>query len=407
MADANSSAGRVQDSCARKTQTTYHAGKPYTYGAFTRTPPELPRRMELLALPPAVLEQIDAATSLPGRLRLYLETFTEDRPCRKSAAEYAEMFCPTSKPENGEAEIRRAFRLLRATHREQFHQRERWDGRSQLRPARWFTRPGVDTYTRTPSSSVQTQRSRSGSAPRARAEVASRSNSARRRAVRLELPPLPAVLACHEVEVALAAVRAKFGDLGAGGCVGVLEIEADLRRRPTCRERPVEVERVLRTLAQRETLTPLILFRDLFKKACGGDMLCDAPADAARTVAAELGAAGDKAREEVDGPETYDARAARLRREGRYWADLRPPPGEQPLPLNVRNVPPPLARPMNHEERALARARRLRVAALEPPPPLPRADPDSVSRFLKYAAKVGSTVASVLPTVLEGSEDTS
>jgi hypothetical protein len=81
-----------------------------------------------------------------------------------------------------------------------------------------------------------------------------------------------------------------------------------------------DVDRALRTLAERSTDTPLRLFRDLLARARAGDLLIDAAEDAARVVAAELAARSAYAWDPDDPSTWWD------------WPTEAPPP-EPPDPV--------------------------------------------------------------------------
>lgn len=351
MPNANPRARRAQETCA-----------------YYSPPPELPRRIELLTLPPDVLAEIDAAASLTARLRAFLGAFSRSNPCRLSAAELATIFCPASKPWHGERSIRRALAELRCTYRDRLIEHEQWAGelvRFPIATTRWIESAsscqGGGAHSGIPDQVDPARGSRSGRSTRARArELPSRSPPPpRRRAERLVLPPLPRELVSHE-EGPLAAIARVHGDEWAA------ELAADLRARAAYRGRAEEVDRALRTLAERRTPNPLRLFRDLFNRACRGDMLCDARAEAARATAAiEEAAAANPWRYDPDDPSTH-------------WAD-------SGIELETRPPPPTPA------ELAAAAEHARRLRALDPPSTRSRGDPAAAARFLALLASRSAT----------------
>lgn len=91
----------------------------------------------------------------------------------------------------------------------------------------------------------------------------------------------------------LEAVRATHGD------TAVRQLVHELQR-PRCHAHADEARLAARTLAARSTDTPLRLFRHLFSQAIGGDQLIDKPAEAERTVRAELEGMLDTPLEELE-----------------------------------------------------------------------------------------------------------
>jgi hypothetical protein len=101
---------------------------------------------------------------------------------------------------------------------------------------------------------------------------------------------------------------------------------ADELRRKRYHEHVPEADRAVRTLAVRETDTPLRLLRHLMRQALGGDLLCDGADDAKQATAAEL-AAREAYAWDADNPSTHWSDELRL--EGEPRPPPRPPSAEQ------------------------------------------------------------------------------
>jgi hypothetical protein len=238
------------------------------------------------------------------------------------------VLCPDGDPR----QIERANDRIRETYGGRFVEVRRTYGRVILPPLRWIVEPGGNGRSRFSSGlglDLRAER-KLGRSDRARAR-ASRERSVppearpRRRAVPLPPTPHPGRhVAPYALEPGvLAAIEAHYGpDLGPRVRRAV-EADLDSLRRDVYAGRPVETDRAARTLALRpHGREPLAYFRDLFNRACGGDLLCDADEEAKRVRDAEMAAAlelgelpdaGDELDGPVEAPDPVEARAAGLR----------------------------------------------------------------------------------------------
>jgi hypothetical protein len=278
-------------------------------------------------------------------LRAFYAEHDEANPCTLSVPELAARFVPNAKACNGERAVLRAHQRIRATHRGQFHETRQRYGRATLAYARWWSKdPGgsgrsvvvglgeVDLRTGDLDQQAMADRARAPdsafrSTPRSqhRNERAREAGgSPRRRAVPHgvvnppELAPLPVKVA----EGGLEAVRARWPEWS--------DALAKELRRQRYHDNPGEACRAVRTLAQRDTDTPLRLLRDLFNRARGGDLLVDKAAEAELVEAVEAAARRVYAYDEHDpsthwvGPPhepTPDELAAE--REAQRWREVR------------------------------------------------------------------------------------
>jgi hypothetical protein len=224
----------------------------------------------------------DAAPTLAAKLR----AFYAEGPSELSTAELAERFS-----RGDERQIQRAHRLIRQTYRERFVEVRRAFGRTTLTVLRWiappreqhsFSRGVVADRVSLPDPSEQLDLRAHADRARVRASRPEPPPRVRHRARRLELPRVPLLEQPIAIEAGvLDALKARHG---AGGLWRVLRI----LREPRCHERPAEAVLAARTLADRDATVPGALFRHLFRRACEGDLLADAPADRERTREAEL-----------------------------------------------------------------------------------------------------------------------
>lgn len=239
--------------------------------------------------------------TLPSRLRAFYAEHTRDRPCTLSVPELAARFCPNAK--HGERAVRRAHRLIAETYGARFHQHARSYRRMTMTAARWIDGPGAKGTSRSRSSGrrsdqpgdlelqADADRARTrprNSAPRSTPRVRGENERARegggsvprRRAVPHGVSNPVLLEAVAVPPEALAALRGRFP-------AAFDELVRELHRE-RCHAHPLEACRAARTLAERDTSTPLRLFRDLFRRAREGDLLIDAQAERDAVEAAEL-----------------------------------------------------------------------------------------------------------------------
>jgi hypothetical protein len=229
----------------------------------------------------------DAATTLDAVLRAFYASHDEDAPCTLSVPELAALFAPGCKPENGERAILRAHRRIRGTYRERFRERRQTYGRAQLPVARWIDPGGSGRSGFLPSDEIDLRTGDlelQANADRARARDSAfsssppskRRNERAREAGGLERRRASPHGVTNPKLLEVAPISPEGLLAAQERHSGWSEVLADELRRQRYHEHPAEACRAVRTLAQRETDTPLRLLRELFKRARAGDLLIDA-----------------------------------------------------------------------------------------------------------------------------------
>ena len=250
----------------------------------------------------------EADSTVPRTLAARLAAaMREPGGLRGSCQELAESFATPSQKSN----VVRALELIRRTYGDRYVEELRWDRRNLLTPVRRLLKepPGggssADLYSSRSGSRSGRLSSKANSDHRARAPARQRSASSKNfpsPRPRVRARPFPAA-------PPLLRGRPPAGESSSGGDGVTLDPSPELRarllerhggpalamvlaelRHPRCSAPLDDVDRALRTLAERRTDVPLRLFRDLLARARTGDLLCDARADAARVREAEAAA---------------------------------------------------------------------------------------------------------------------